>query len=314
MHTTGAGAPVRRNGDILILNGGALDTEVGARLFLRGVDTVFRSVGQLGVSVTHGTARAFETEGGRDLATYGMVQVASYPRPTATLMSAVNACLEATGAPTVASASIAAPTKLYQCVRLVLAGLPVPETHYLPTPFLRHHHDRLVRRLGSPFVLKAMTGSCGRHNFLVGDEESFRAVVDDPAHSGLLFLAQRFVPNNGTFRLLVFGDEVSVVMHRCNTDGGHLTNTARGAHATLFDTGTFDDGVKRIAVRAARLMGCDVAGVNVVQHRGDGSWHVLEVTPSPALGTGAFVDAKLDAYTAYLERTLGAASEPVGTR
>lgn len=187
--------------------------------------------------------------------------------------------------------------KLYQCVRLALPGVTVPETHHLPQSVLRDRYQKLVFRLGSPFVLKALTGSGGRFNYLVGGEEQFLSLVDDPDHARLAFLAQCFVPNNGTFRLLVFSDDVSVVMHRCNTDGGHLTNTSRGGHATLFEPKTLDEDVKAMSARAASLMGYAVAGVNVVQHRDDRTWHVLEVTASPALGSGAFVDEKLDSST-----------------
>ncbi|MFE5300699.1 RimK family alpha-L-glutamate ligase [Streptomyces sp. NPDC056632] len=279
-----------------------------------GIDAVFRSIEQIAVSVEHGGTRAFETVGGRDLADFGMIQIPSYPRPTATLLSAVSACLEARGRTGFADAGISAPTKLYQSVRLTLAGVPVPETHYLPRSVLRDRYRELADRLGVPFVLKALSASCGRFNYLVAGEGEFRSLVEEPCHAPLMFLAQRYIPNNGTFRLLVFGDDVPVVMHRCNTDGGHLTNTARGGHATLFEPDTFDEEVKSMAVHAASIMGNTVAGVNVVQHREERTWHVLEVTPSPALVTGAFVDEKLDAYAAYLRRASGTASAVVGSR
>lgn len=314
MDVSWPGAGIPGGGRVLILNGEALDPETGGRLPVQGIDAAFRSIDQIGVSVEHGDARAFETVGGRDLADYGMIQIASFPRPTATLLSAVSACLEARGRAGFTRAGISAPTKLYQSVRLSLAGVTVPETHYLPRSVLRNRYRDLSERLGVPFVLKALSGSCGRFNYLVAGEEEFRILLDDPAHARLLFLAQRYIPNNGTFRLLVFGDEVPVVMHRCNTDGGHLTNTARGGHATLFETDTFDEDVKALAVHTASLMGYAVAGVNVVQHREERTWHVLEVTPSPALVTGAFVDEKLDAYAAYLRRAMGTASAAVGSR
>ncbi|MFF7192053.1 RimK family alpha-L-glutamate ligase [Streptomyces sp. NPDC008222] len=298
-----------QGGDLLIVNGEVFQPEYAVSAGLELGDefkTFFCGIEDIAFSVETGRTRVYETIGGRDLAEFGLIQIASYPRPTATLLSSVSAYLEHRQRPPISAAGISAPTKLYQLMLLAQDELPVPATFYLPRRLLNGSFADLADRLGLPFILKAMNARGGRLNFLVKTEIDFLRYVEDPAHAKAAFLAQQFIPNNGTFRILVFGRDVPVVMHRCNTDGSHLTNTAQGGHATLFEVETFDTEVLGMAVRAAELMGSEIAGVNVVQDRQTRQWYLLEVSSSPAIGSGAFAEEKTQAYSSYLRTKLSA--------
>ncbi|MER7000938.1 hypothetical protein [Streptomyces sp. NPDC000410] len=291
---------------LLVINGDVFrrDRPHFAGLNVGSVETVYCGIEDLAFSIDTPRTCVWETVEGRDLADFGLVQVVAYPRPTVTLLSAVASYLEHKNRPALNAAAVSAPTKLYQLMVLAQAGLPVPTTLHLPRRVLPKSFQHLAARLGLPFVLKAINASGGRLNFLIENEVHFLRHVLDPAHDTVGFLAQEFIPNNGTFRILVFGEETPIVMHRCSTDGTHLTNTERGGHATLFDTESFDPAVMDMAVRAASLMGCDIAGVNVVQDRQTRQWHLLEVTASPAIGSGAFATEKTAAYSSYLQARL----------
>ncbi|MGW2564313.1 ATP-grasp domain-containing protein [Streptomyces sp. NPDC001514] len=298
---------VNRRRDLLVVNGEVFQAgcAVSAGLELGDeVTPVFRGIEDIAFSVETGRTRVYETVGSRDLAEFGLVQIASYPRPTATLLGCISAYLKHRRRPAVNAAAVNAPTKLYQLMVLAQDGLPVPATVHLPRRLLNDSFEDLANRLGLPFVLKAMNTGGGRLNFLIETEIDFLRYVEDPAHAKVAFLAQQFIPHNGTFRTLVFGRDVPILMHRCSTDGSHLTNTEQGGHATLFDVETFEPDVLRMAVRAAELMECEIAGVNLVQDRLTRQWYVLEVSSSPAIGTGAFVEQKTRAYSAYLRSKL----------
>ncbi len=293
-------------GPLLVINGEVFrpeETNAGG-LDVGAVETVFRGIADIAFTVETNRTRVYETVSGIDLADFGLVQIAAYPRPTGTLLSAITAYLADRQRPVVNMAQIGAPTKLYQLIRLAQDGLPVPLTFYLPRRLLNDAFEDLAERLCLPFVLKAMNASGGRLNYLIHNEQEFLLHLLDPDQKAVAFLAQQFIPNNGTFRLLVLGDQAPIVIHRCSTDGTHLTNTERGGHATLFDTDTFDDDALAMAVRGAALMGCEVAGVNLVQHRDTRQWHVLEVSSSPAIGNGAFAAEKTGAYATYLHNKL----------
>ncbi|WP_185932889.1 RimK family alpha-L-glutamate ligase [Streptomyces sp. WAC 01325] len=305
--------------DLLVVNGEVFRSEHPSRklLELDDAQVFFCGIEDIRFDVGIGQTRVSDVSSGRDLADFGLIQVASYPRPTATLLGAVSAYLEHHGRPAIGAAPITAPTKLYQVVVLAQNGLSVPDTIYLSRKYLPTSFVEVADRLGMPFVLKAMNGSGGRLNFLIETEVDYLRYVEDPEFAEISFLAQEFIPNNGTFRALTFGREVPIVMHRCNTDGSHLTNTEQGGHATLFDVDTFDAEVLAMATRAAELMGCGIAGINLVQHRQTRQWYLLEVSSSPAIGSGSFAAEKTRAYSSYLRRKLThSASQdcPAGTR
>ena len=292
---------------LLVINGEAFrpgGAGAGDELDLGSVETVFRGIDDIAFTVETNRTLVHETVTGTDLADFGLVQIAAYPRPTGALLSAITAYLTHRQCPVVNMAGIAAPTKLYQLLRLAQDGVRVPVTVYLPRRLLDTSYEDLVHRLGVPFVLKAMNSSGGRLNYLICSERDFLLQILDPDQHRIGFLAQQFIPNNGTFRLLVLGGDAPIVMHRCSTDGTHLTNTERGGHATLFEPDSFDEEALALALRGAALMGCEVAGVNLVQHRDTRQWHVLEVSSSPAIGNGAFATEKTRAYAAYLSNRL----------
>jgi glutathione synthase/RimK-type ligase-like ATP-grasp enzyme len=289
----------------LIVNGAALAPALAAA---GGVDVVFRSIDELSVSIENSTVTIAETVSGRDLRDFGLVHMASYPRPTAALISAIVAYLEHHRVPAVNMAGIGVPTKLVQYVRFGLAGLPVPPTVYLARDALMESFPALAQRLDLPFVLKALSASGGRYNYLVGDERQFVGCLRDHERPELNFLAQRFVPNDTTYRLLVLGGMVGAVIRRTWARGTHLTNTAQGGYGALVDPEQVEPSAVRLGLHAASLMGSEVAGVNLMQDWTTGEWYVLGTDTNPALTTGVFVAEKLTAYSSYLRRRLGNAS------
>jgi hypothetical protein len=288
----------------LILNGaelaGAKD-ELGADEF----EVVFRGIDELAFTIEAGAVGVHETATGRDLADFAFVQVASFPNPTGTLLNAVAAYLRHHGIDAVNAEGIGAPTRLLQYVRFAQAGMPVPASRYLPPRLLASAYPDLADQLGLPFILTSIRGGAGRRDHLVSDEPGFAELLRAASHAH--FLAREFVPADATYHLLVLGQQVPIVMRQ----GISLGESCRprfpqGAEASLIDAATFSPGARALAVQAASLMGLDVAGVHVVRHWTTGEWHVLATSATPPFSAGAFAPDKVSAYTAYLQRKLGA--------
>jgi glutathione synthase/RimK-type ligase-like ATP-grasp enzyme len=296
--------PAPRPPSVLIINGQALETATGWPGH-EGVDAVFRTADQLAFTIETDQVRIRETVEGRDLASFGLVQCAGYPRPTASMINAIADYLRHHRVLAVNMAGIGAPTRLFQYVRFAQAGLPVPKTAYVAPRVLVDSFPELAQQLDLPFMLKALGASGGRYNFLVRNEREFHCHLRDPAHLGVSFLAQQFIPNDTTYRLLVLGGEVGLVMRRNWAAGTHLNDSEQGCATFLVDPDELDASAKQSAIEAARLIGSEVAGVNLIQHWVTQLWYVLDANPNPAMTTGPFVDDKLAAYHTYLRRRLG---------
>jgi hypothetical protein len=161
----------------LIINGQCL---APAMVPAADVEVVFRSVDELAFTIETGRVRITETVEGRDLAGFGLVQVAAYPRPTASLINAIGDYLNYHRVPAVNIAGIGAPTKLGQYVQFAQAGLPVPATVYFAKDALAGSYSVIEKQLDLPFVLKALSASGGRYNYLVRYESEFRDHLENP--------------------------------------------------------------------------------------------------------------------------------------
>ena len=296
-----ASAPRR---SALILNGAAL-AELKDELGTEEQDVVFRSIDELAFTIKTGAVSVYETASHRDLADFAFVQIASFPNPTGTLLNAIAAYLRHQGVDAVNAEGIGAPTSLLQYVRFAQAGIPVPTTRYLPPRLLAGAYYDLADQFGLPFILTALRGGTGRRNLLIRDEPSFDGLLR--AVGRAYFLAREFIPAGATYRLLVLGHQVSVVMRQGISFGESCPpSIPEEAEISLIDSATLSPNAGLLAVQAASLIGLDIAEVRMVRHLMTGEWYVLDTSATPLFSTGAFVQDKVSAYTAYLQRKLRA--------
>lgn len=115
-----------------------------------------------------------------------------------------------------------------------------------------------------------------------------KKTLREPRHRRLVFLTQRYVPNNGPSLIWGLDGKVRLVIHRCSTEGSWITSRTRASHAPLFEPAGFDDDVKRSAVRCAELCGYDIPAVTVARDRVTLLRYVPGVKGSPAIGEDPF--------------------------
>jgi len=129
-------------------------------------------------------------------------------------------------------------------------------------------------------VVKLLQASQGRGVVLAESEQAARSVIgafqDLEAH----FLVQEFVAEAGgaDTRLIVLGGKVAAAMKRQAKPGDFRSNLHRGGRAEPIKP-TREE--KELAIRAARVMGLEFAGVDLLRSKAGPV--VLEVNSSPGL-------------------------------
>lgn len=133
---------------------------------------------------------------------------------------------------------------------------------------------------GAPLVVKLMESTHGQGVVLAETEKAAEGVIN--AFRGLAanFLVQEYIKesNGSDIRCFVVGEKVVAAMQRTAKDGEFRSNLHRGGFATVVKLSPEE---RALAVKAARVMGLDVAGVDIIR-----SAHgplVLEVNSSPGL-------------------------------
>ena len=152
-----------------------------------------------------------------------------------------------------------------------------------------------------PVIMKGVQASRGNDNYLVESFDSAQSILEDNVtEEGPWLVVQGFVPNNGDYRIVVMGGEVTAVIHRVAQTGTHLNNTSKGGTATYSDASILPSHVVEQSIRLATLLRREITGVDMIQHRDTGEFYLLEINNMPQLATGSFVQEKITELDKYL--------------
>jgi ribosomal protein S6--L-glutamate ligase len=161
---------------------------------------------------------------------------------------------------------------------LAKQGIGLPRTVFGDNP---DDTADLLRMLGKPpHVIKLTEGSQGNGVILAERASASRSVIE--AFRGLYanFLVQEFIgeAKGSDVRCFVVGSEVVAAMRRQARKGEFRSNLHRGGSAKPVE---LTDVERETAIRAAKVMGLNVAGVDLLRSKRGPL--VLEVNSSPGL-------------------------------
>ncbi|MEU3527621.1 RimK family alpha-L-glutamate ligase [Streptomyces sp. NPDC038707] len=201
-------------------------------------------------------------------------------------------------------AQLTSRNKMWQLQELALAGLPVPDTLTYATAPL----EGVVRSrdLGTPCVVKSVSGAKGGQVFLAPGPGLLREVAGSLAQETPFLFQEHVAASHGrTLRVTVVdGEPVGAVLHT-SRDGALAANIAKGGTATLC-TGRHPRA-EELAVRAAHVLGLDIAGVDLLFDAED-TYTVCEVNAVP--GWRPELTAVVPAIAACVARRLSRQGRP----
>ena len=133
---------------------------------------------------------------------------------------------------------------------------------------------------GTPVVVKLLEGTQGVGVVLAETRKAAESVIEAFLGINVDIMVQEFIAESkGTdVRCFVVGDKVVAAMQRTGKPGEFRSNLHRGGSAELTKITPTE---RRTAVRAAKAMGLNVAGVDLI--RSNHGPLVLEVNSSPGL-------------------------------
>ncbi len=133
--------------------------------------------------------------------------------------------------------------------------------------------------LGGDVVVKPLFGSEGRGLVRLSDREIAWRTFHTLERLGAVLYLQRFIRHPGhDFRVFVLGGSVLGSMRRHATSGEWRTNVSLGGRA---ESCRLDVEAARLAIGAARAVGAEMAGVDVIPDLDRGSPVILEVNAVP---------------------------------
>jgi len=168
--------------------------------------------------------------------------------------------------------------KLRSLQLLARQGIDLPITGIAHSP--DDTHDLIEMVGGAPLVVKLVEGTQGIGVVLAETRQAAESVVDAFRGLNAHILVQEYIKEakGRDIRCLVVGDEVVASIERQAKEGDFRSNLHRGGVARVVEITPRE---REMALLAARTLGLDVAGVDIL--RADRGPLVMEVNASPGL-------------------------------
>ncbi len=168
--------------------------------------------------------------------------------------------------------------KLRSAQLLARKGIGMPVTGFAHNP--DDIQDLLKEVGGAPLVIKLLEGTQGIGVVLAETQKAAESVIQ--AFMGLKanIMVQEFIKEAGgsDLRCFVVGEKIVAAMKRQGPEGEFRSNLHRGGSASLV---RLTPEERSTAVRAAKIMGLEVCGVDLL--RSNHGAVVMEVNSSPGL-------------------------------
>ncbi len=180
------------------------------------------------------------------------------------------------GVPTTLSAAglANARNKFATMQRLREVGLRIPESFLVASKIKA---GDVIERTPPPLILKLLSGTQGVGVMKVEKVSDVGPIIDTLVELKQLILIQSYIPNKGEdVRMFVVGDEVVGAMVRKAAPLEWRSNIHLGGRGVPYGP---TDAEKDAAVKAARAVGVEVAGVDMIM--GDDGPYLIEVNASP---------------------------------
>ena len=192
-------------------------------------------------------------------------------------------------------------TKLIQTFLLSSHDIAVPKTYFSPD-YNEAHLVHAAEFLNFPVVVKQCSISRGAgvalardHAELAEKVESFRA--QSPSKTIIL---QEFIANTFEYRVFVTGNTIATAERKRRSDENEFRNNVYlGAKEEFFDPSELKPSVALTALKAAHIVGIQVAGVDTVENN-DGIPVVFEVNSCPGFTLDETISDEIKMLSRYL--------------
>lgn len=163
--------------------------------------------------------------------------------------------------------------KSSEAMMLLQAGVSYPETVFVAN---KQELLDIVSQREKPLIVKSTKGSHGTGTFLIKEEGQLERVLLGRERQN--FMIQEYIPNDGDYRLFLIGYKVVAGFKRQRKEEKLILNRSVGASNPLKK---IPEDIAWEAQKAARVLGVQIAGIDLVKDERTGKPVVIEVNQSP---------------------------------
>lgn len=164
-------------------------------------------------------------------------------------------------------------SKLAQYIQFQIHDVPFPNSLYCA---LANADAQVTRYFGGyPVIVKGIQSRSGNDNFLVRSSDEMKAIVDQDPKAKMII--QELIPNDGDYRYIVLGDNVTCIYKRTRgSEDEHRNNVSLGGTKEYQELESVAPDLKATAVKAASCLSREICGVDVMINSDSGNPVILE--------------------------------------
>jgi glutathione synthase/RimK-type ligase-like ATP-grasp enzyme len=185
--------------------------------------------------------------------------------------------------------------KLTSLVILGLNGLPIVPTFFCERDSVIQYSDYLVKKFNYPIVAKELKTHHSQGLFVLRHKEDFQKL------DGRQFLFQKFVPLEEEYRFLVLGNSVRSVQKMYRDLSGSRSRIDMNRKEEFVDVTRMPIEMKDLAVRCAKALNLQVAGVDLMIAKEDSKTFVIEVNGNPGFTYDTNISPEVPELAKFLE-------------
>lgn len=193
--------------------------------------------------------------------------------------------------------------KLIGLVRLVTGGLPVLSTFFCWAKNLHNDLEQIANEFGFPLVLKKMNKHWGEGVFILKNIEDLEKAMDK-IKSQDKFIFQKFYSNDGDYRILVLDYHIGSWEKMAKAKNYYPQPVGGLTKKEFFPIEKIPLKIKQLAIKAAKRVSFEIAGVDILQDKETGQYFLTEVNRVPAIAIDYPGDPELLALSKFFEKKL----------
>lgn len=189
--------------------------------------------------------------------------------------------------------------KASSALRLAIKRIPVPHTIFCFKESVLINKNRIIKTLGFPIIAKAILSQRNQNIYILKNESDFEKLL---RISKKEFIFQKFIDIEKEYRFLIMGEKVMVLEQKFKRNYENLKVeyqdlTGPSVFLTL-DCAT--QNANKIALKSSKLLGLDIAGVDLAFEKVSKKIFVIEVNKGPGIEPDARTSPELKAFSDYL--------------
>lgn len=198
--------------------------------------------------------------------------------------------------------------KLTSYIKLSVADVPVPHSIFCMGVNIERYSDYIISELEFPIIAKELVGQHMTGIYAISNKKQFeelpRKIGEHLRNAKYLF--QKYIPLEREYRLLVLGDEVRAVHTKVPRDYTQLK--LNYSDMNVYEKYLTVDDVslknREVAVKAAKCLNVQIAGVDLAIEKGTGNPFIFEVNRGPGFNYDTSVSPEVPEVSKFLEKEL----------